>query len=134
MKDIASPVSSSRRDAVPDWNLTGTDLRAACYCAAEVIRSRQLHGQPVPGWLRKHLGRCEAALGAMARSRHTLPGLGSQSKETELIDAREAAMLLGCSKRTIHRLAADLDGEIVFGRWLFSRDAVTEYAERRRGA
>jgi hypothetical protein len=49
----------------------------------------------------------------------------------KLITARKAATILDLSKRQIHRLAADLDGRIVGGRWLFDLGTVTEYAEER---
>ena len=43
-------------------NLTGTDLHAALYVAAEVIRSRQRTGQPVPTWLRRHFNRLDTEI------------------------------------------------------------------------
>ncbi|CPR11950.1 hypothetical protein BN971_03243 [Mycobacterium bohemicum DSM 44277] len=52
--------------------------------------------------------------------------------EDELITAKEAAEVLGLSKRQCQRIAADLGGRIVGGRWLFGRAAVSEYAEGRR--
>jgi hypothetical protein len=53
---------------------------------------------------------------------------------SELITAREAATILGCSRCHAQRLTADLDGQIVDGRWLFRRDLVTDYAQQKGGA
>ena len=47
----------------------------------------------------------------------------------KLITARQAAAILDLSKRQVQRLAADLDGRIVDGRWVFNLKAVMEYAE-----
>jgi hypothetical protein len=105
--------------------------RAAAYCAAALIRDRQMRGQPVPDWLRRHLARCEAAL-AMSRSGHEFDGVSSQFDPDDLIDAREAARMLGISKRQAQRLGHDLDGLIVGGRWVFKKATVVEYAEAKR--
>ena len=42
--------------------------------------------------------------------------------------------MLGCSKRTVLRIAADLDGRIIGGRMLFDRRTVAEYVEGKRSA
>ena len=92
-------------------------LRANFYCAAEVLRSRQRTGEPVPAWLRQHHRQLDTAFRM------------SQSGHENCSDAGEAAELLRKSKRQCQRLASDLGGQIVGGRWLFSRAAVVEYAE-----
>ncbi|WP_156747365.1 helix-turn-helix domain-containing protein [Mycobacterium sp. E2462] len=51
----------------------------------------------------------------------------------ELIDTSAAAVLLHCSPQWVRRIRAHLDGHNVGGRWLFSRQAVVEYAERKAG-
>jgi len=51
-----------------------------------------------------------------------------------LITAKEAALMLGCSKRTVLRLAADLDGRNVGGRLLFEQATVAEYVEGKLSA
>ena len=111
-------------------NLTGTDLHAALYVAAEVIRSRQRTGQPVPTWLRRHFNRLDTEIRVL-QSGHESDGDTGQSDQEQLITAREAAAILGCSKRQAQRLAADLDGQIVGGRWLFKLNTVTKYAQGR---
>jgi hypothetical protein len=102
--------------------------RAAAYCAAALIRDRQLRGQPVPDWLRRHLARCEAAI-AMPRSGHEFDCASSQLNPDDLIDAREAARMLGISKRQAQRLGHDLNGLIIGGRWVYRKATVLEYAE-----
>jgi len=52
-------------------------------------------------------------------------------EDDTLITARETAELPGKSKRQCQRIAADLDGKIIGGRWLFSRAAVIDYAEEK---
>ncbi|RFZ48240.1 hypothetical protein MSS2_04756 [Mycobacterium marinum] len=111
--------------------LSQQDLRAAYYCAAEVIRHRRRTGQPLPDWLRRHYAALDAAV-LMSRSRHESESVPAQLGQ-EQITAQEVADMLGCSKRQTLRLAADLDGRIVGGRWLFPRSAVGQYvAERGR--
>lgn len=113
-------------------NLPADELRAAYYCAAEVVRRRQLVGQPIPEWLHRHFDQLDAevrlsrsgqefdiAVGQLAHSGPTSPSL---------ISAHEAAQILGISKRQVQRLAADLDGQLIGGRWLFERETVETYA------
>lgn len=109
------------------------ELRAAYYCAAALIRDRQLRGEPVPTWLRQHHEWCESAL-AVSQTGHELGQDASQLEQDDLIDAKEAAVMLGRSKRQAVRLANDLDGRIVSGRWIFSRHAVADYVEGMRHA
>jgi hypothetical protein len=107
--------------------------RAALYCAAAVIRARQRSGQPIPDWLRQHHAQIEAEFG-MSRSGHETPTTAGQLEQDELITAKEAAEVLGCTKRQCQRIAPDLNGQLIGGRWLFNRSAVVEYAEGKRDA
>ncbi|GJO29992.1 hypothetical protein NJB1507_37700 [Mycobacterium marinum] len=107
-------------------------LRAAYYCAAEVMRHRSRTGQPLPAWLRQHFAALDAAV-RMSRSGHGFHGGAAQLVQDE-VTAQEAADMLGCSKRQALRLAADLDGRLVGGRWLFPRSAVEQYAAERNQA
>jgi hypothetical protein len=105
-------------------------LRANFYCAAEVLRSRQRTGEPVPAWLRQHHRQLDTAFRMSQSGHENCSDAGQLEKEKDvLITAREAAELLRKSKRQCQRLASDLGGQIVGGRWLFSRAAVVEYAE-----
>jgi excisionase family DNA binding protein len=53
----------------------------------------------------------------------------------ELIDTTEAAAILHCSSRWIRKLVEreKLNGRDIGGRYLFSRQTVVEYAERKAG-
>ena len=107
--------------------MTADRLRCAYYCAADTIRRRQLTGQPVPTWLRQHFADLDAAV-RLSRSGHETDTTAAQSETVELISAAQAAAIVGRSKRQVQRLAADLGGRIVGGRWLFDRTEVAEYA------
>ena len=112
-------------------SLAADDAHAGLYCAAAVIRSRQRNGEPIPEWLRRHSDRLDAEI-RMSESGHESDSDTGQFDQDELITAREVSQMLGCSKRQAQRLASDLEAEIVGGRWLFRRSAVTEYVEGRR--
>jgi len=115
-------------------NLAGDDLHAAYYCAAEVTRSRRRTGQPIPAWLRRHYDSLDAEIRVSDLGRESDGDTGQLDQDT-LITAREAALIIGCSKRQAQRLAAaDLGGQIIGGRWLVKLSAVMEYMEgKRRG-
>ncbi|WP_280471669.1 helix-turn-helix domain-containing protein [Nocardia cyriacigeorgica] len=109
--------------------MTDDEIRAALYCASEVIRTRQQHAQPVPDWLRRHRAALTAAVEQSVTGQEA-SGAGSHSETAEnLIGTREAAAILGCSKRQAQRLAADLDGWLVGGRWVFRRTDVDRYRQ-----
>ncbi|WP_156665586.1 helix-turn-helix domain-containing protein [Rhodococcus phenolicus] len=59
------------------------------------------------------------------------PPVPAEDYEPGLIDAAEAASVLGRSRRTVYRLAATLDGRRIAGRWVFPRSAVDAYAAAR---
>jgi hypothetical protein len=111
-------------------NLSADELRACYYCAAEVLRRRQLSGQPIPEWMRRHFDQLDAEV-RMSRSGHQFDDavreLGS-GPTSPLISADEAAQILGLSKRQTLRLAVALQGELISGRWLFQRETVKTYA------
>lgn len=114
--------------------ISDADVAGAYYCAAALVRARQRTGEPIPQWLRQHYDRLDAQV-RVSRPGHESGSDTGQSEPDELISAREAAMIIGCSKRQVQRLASDLDGaRIVDGRWLFRRDAVQDYAEGRNHA
>lgn len=110
---------------------TRDELRQLLYCAATELRARAQGKPPGPQpWLAKLVHRLELEV-AVSESRHVSDGETAQSNTEVRISAREAATMLGISKRQVQRLAADLDGEIIDGRWLFRRPTVNEYAEGR---
>ncbi|WP_449560316.1 helix-turn-helix domain-containing protein [Mycolicibacterium mageritense] len=89
---------------------------------AEVIRRRLLTGAPVPGWMRNLHHQLNASVDGPKTA-------VAQPQSNTAIDTEEAASILGCSTRHVRRLAADLDGQRVAGRWIFHRHNVIEYAE-----
>lgn len=102
--------------------LDGQQQQAVRYCVREVMRRRLLTGVPIPNWLR----RLDRDLSMSAC------GPKTQVPQEELettIDTAEAAALLGYSTRHVRRIAADLDGRLVAGRWIFHRRTVAEYAD-----
>ena len=111
----------------------GFTLRAAYYCAAEVLRNRRRVGQRIPPWLYRHYAQLDEQI-RLSQSRQEFGCGGEQSSEPDWITAKEAALMLGRSKRTVLRLAADLDGRMVGGRLLLDRRTVAAYAEAKRSA
>jgi hypothetical protein len=108
-------------------------LKAAYYCAAELLRDRRRRGQPIPQWLHRHFSALDAQI-RMSSSGQEF-GCGGERLEPEnWITAKEAALMLGCSRRHATRLAADLDGRMIGGRFLFDRRTVADYAEEKCSA
>ena len=102
--------------------LDSDQARAARYCVAETIRRRLLTGQPVPPWMRVlHTTLAVSVDGPKPEA--------AQEESKTAIDTAEAAAILGCTTRHIRRLAADLDGQRIAGRWIFYRHNVTDYHE-----
>lgn len=97
------------------------------YVTAEFVRRRQLTGQPIPA--RVH--RLFAEVSAHGTSRREAEQ-HSTPETDELIDTVQAAQILEVSTRRIRGIAADLDGQQIAGRWIFTRAAVTEYAQARK--
>lgn len=104
------------------------EIRWLYYLAGAAVRERELNQRQVTPCLRRLFGRADAA---MSDSGHESGCEAGQSEPDVPITAREAADILGLSKRQCQRLAADLDGQLVDGRWQFSRAAVVEYQEGR---
>jgi excisionase family DNA binding protein len=97
------------------------------------MRGRQRRGQPIPDWLRRHYGELDQQF-RLSQSRHESDCGGGQSEPKNWITAKEVALMLGCSKRTVQRNAADLDGSMIGGRLLFDRRTVAAYVEGKRSA
>ena len=114
--------------------LADGQLRAAYYCAAEVLRSRRLAGQPIPDWLHRWHARLDDEV-RMSRTRQDFDASPAESEEQDLwIGSPEAATLLGWSLRQVQRRASDLAGRIIAGRYMFRESEVRLYAkELQRG-
>lgn len=99
------------------------DLRAARFVLAEFTRRRRLAGQPIPtAILRLH-----HHLVSVDGPEHRVARRESETAAV-IIDSRQAAEIIGCSERHVRRIATDLDGRQIAGRWAFDHQAVTEYA------
>lgn len=95
-------------------------------CVTEVVLRRQQTGQPIPE-------RVRALLSYMSSRGH---GIATQTAEShhdkaDHIGTTEAAKILGCTTRTVTRIAADLDGHKAGRDWIFQRRNVIEYAAGR---
>jgi excisionase family DNA binding protein len=108
-------------------------LKAAYYCCSEVMRDRRRRGEPIPQWLRQHYSDLDEQF-RLSQSRHEFDCGGEQSDPENWITAKEAALMLGCSKRTVLRIATDLDGRMIGRRLLFDRRTVAAYVEGKRSA
>ena len=102
------------------------DLQQAIRCARIVVSLYQ--PQAPPRRLLDHLAHLEDMSAHGPREDADKSGLGHEL----LVDVFEAAEILRCSPRHVRRIAADLDGQQVAGRWVFNRDNCIEYAEYRR--
>jgi hypothetical protein len=49
------------------------------------------------------------------------------------IDSDQAAAILGCTPRWVRHIHTDLDGVKIGRTWIFRRQTVTDYAERKSG-
>lgn len=109
---------------------TPDELRHLLYCASEELRARNAGKSPGPApWLRNLVRRLQLEV-AVSESGHPIDDADPESEQQdERITARQAAAILGLSKRQTQRLANDLEGELIDGRWEFRLSAVTEYAE-----
>lgn len=110
--------------------LDDEQVRAAYFCAAEALRNRRENGYPIPDALHRLYNRLDIVL--TSRPGHEIDCTGEQLAQNEYIGASEAGRILGVSKRQAQRLAADLDGQLASGRWIFVKSVVEQYAEQKR--
>lgn len=105
-------------------NLTDDQAAAVRYVVADTIRRRRLGGVPIPGWLR--------SLDVEMSSRGLESTAAQSDSVQQPISSAQAAKLIGCTRRHVSRIANDLDGLLVAGRWMFDPATVAEYAAARR--
>jgi hypothetical protein len=113
-------------------NLTECDLQVALRCVSELLDTRRLLGAPIPAWLVEHHRRVAAAYRGIMSTVGQGTVTDTAQSGHEFISARQAADIIGLSRRQIQRIGADLDGRIVDGRWLYPLNTVREYAEGRQ--
>ncbi len=102
--------------------LTGPSIEAARYAVQVTRRARQRNNLPAAPQLDALWAALSAGGHPASRDEHT--GRGG-----DLLSVSAAAELLGCSNRTVRRLAPKLGGKLVSGRWVLSRQAVAEHIE-----
>lgn len=106
--------------------MNGQDLRAALYCCAEVVRSRQRTGQPISDWLRRHYNQFNAEIRLPARGHQN----SCDTEESDTLSTMQVAEMLRRPERWVRRhrelLGAHKDGD----RWRYPRTAVAEYERR----
>lgn len=127
--------SDAPRHCCDGPNLGADDFEHLLFCVGAVQRGRRegrLPGNPHAGWLIDLIRRLELEVATMSHSGHGSGCPQPESEATAWVTASEAATIIGLSKRQTTRLAQELDGEIIGGRWLFPLQAVAEYAEGRR--
>ncbi|MEZ0382170.1 helix-turn-helix domain-containing protein [Mycobacterium sp. pW045] len=113
-----------------DVQLNETEVQACYYGLAHFMRQQRIRQRPVPRSVELLYRRIDAAIRTpVSDSGHQISAVPTQSDVW--ITAREAADILGVSKRQAQRLHADLDGQLIGGRWLFKRETVQEYAHER---
>jgi hypothetical protein len=100
-------------------------------CAAEVYRNRQLSGQPIPGWLKRHYTRLHAEILSRTRRETDCDTDEDGQLAHEWLGSREVATMLLLSPRQVQRHAGELGGRLIGGRWMFNRSATEAHAERR---
>lgn len=108
-------------------HITDEQARLIRDCVTEMVLQRQRTGQPIPERVRGLLAYVST------RGHETNTGASSlRHEEPAPISTTEAARILGCTRRTVIRLAADLDGHKTGRDWIFHHHKVTEYAEGKR--
>ncbi|GAC81154.1 hypothetical protein SAMN04488550_1172 [Gordonia malaquae] len=108
-------------------DVSDDQARLIVYVTAEFVRRRQLTGQPIPEQVRRLLAEA-SAYGTSERPQE------QHSEPDDLIDTETASRILRCTSRNVRRIATDLDGEQVAGRWIFRRATVNEYAHLKQGS
>jgi hypothetical protein len=108
--------------------LSDDQVEAALFAVGDLVARRRLANRPVPA----EVVALHRVL-AVASDCGTEIGSGPEELGDDLIDADQAAEILGCTGRWVRsrRIRADLDGQKVGGAWVFRRQAVVEYARAR---
>jgi hypothetical protein len=111
--------------------LTAAEVRLVLYAIGDLISRRWFAKKPLPrGYyaLQARLASCVDATKSCTSQPHS-----SSSKAEELIDTTDAAAILNCSQSWVRspRFRDKIDGREIGDRWLFPRQSVVEYAERK---
>jgi hypothetical protein len=109
--------------------LNRDEVNTAYHCVAAVIRG--FNTAPPPWAVRQLYERLNAELRRPSQSGPECCCGGEQSEAEKLISSRQAAELLGYSKRHVNRIAESLGGQVVDGSRVFRLSQVLDYAEGR---
>jgi hypothetical protein len=103
--------------------LTCDEVEAALYALHDLVYRRTLAGRSIPKEVKGLYYRLCAGSEDGTENISGPPELETE----ELIGTAEAANILACSREWVRRIASDLDGQVVEGRWVFPRRSVVEY-------
>lgn len=109
--------------------LSGAALRAAADAVLIAARSRRLSGLPHD---RLHDELVAALVAASRTGQSDVPELAVLQLLTPTVSVQEAAKQMNLSRRQVRRLAPQLGGRIVGGRWFLDQAAIDEHIEGRR--
>jgi hypothetical protein len=111
--------------------LTAAQAWLVLYAVRDLIVRHTLGGRSLPdGFDTLHVKLVSSVDGTKCCA---LQPQSSPSAAEELIDTTEAAAILHCSTSWVRRIRDELHGCSRGGRWLFPRQTVVEYAERKAG-
>ncbi|UVO10867.1 hypothetical protein NM962_12595 [Mycobacterium sp. SVM_VP21] len=98
--------------------LTHEELRAVLWMCGEVVRPRQIAGQPCPPQVIALQDKLNQAWVSSRRQQNGAV-LADSTACTQQVGTRKAAALLGWTERRVQRRAGLLHGEQIAGRWVF---------------
>ena len=113
--------------------LSERHLRLALFCVAEELRTRQRGKPPGPApWLWELVAALKSEV-ALTHSRQSDIVEREESNHEHEIGTGQAAEALGWTRRRVQRRAADLNGRLVAGRYLFDACTIRGIAQEADG-
>jgi hypothetical protein len=109
--------------------LNRDETATAYHCVAAVLRG--FNTAPPPWAVSQLYDRLNSEVRSGSQPGHECCCGGEQSEQEKLISSRQAAELLGYSKRHVNRIATSLGGELIDGVRVFRLSQVLDYAEGR---
>jgi len=109
--------------------LTERDLRRALFCVIELHeRQRRKEAPGRAPWTPEMIEKLCRAIAEVSQPRQSEADGKSHSKHADkLLTARQVSARLGWGVRRVQRRAAELGGELIDGRLLFSSAAIDEH-------
>lgn len=107
--------------------ISGSAVRPAAWAVMVAMGQRRLNGMPHS----RDLEELGTAL-ASALGHADVPARPDMTTcEQPDVSVEEAALTLGLSKRQTRRLATELGGKLIAGRWMLNRQAILERKDHR---